>query len=183
MSRMLEFMSQSAIRRDPIKAYDDVRRKHPGSSEQRIMQIVRGLLFQDPGRPEMLVVHLWGVDILSDDPATIPAWPLATPYWREYIVGADEAKRRALIEPSCRLSTSYVWSRAGRWVQEVSDEDVEVIRQSRARTWFRDVERFGPFMPQRAFDFPVTDTVPIRSADDLKQFRREQKRTAQWTGR
>lgn len=182
MSRTLEFLSMSRIRRDPAAVEAEVRRRHPGLSEAGVIEVVRGLLFQDPGRPEMLVVHLWGADILTGDPTTIPAWPLATLYWREVILNAGEAKRRAMIDPE-GLSTSYVWSKAGNWVQEVSDEDVEVIRQSRARTWFRDVQRFGPFTPHRAFDFPVRDSVAIRSADDLRQFRREQKRTGQWTGR
>lgn len=182
MPRTLEYLGRTRIRRDPVATEAEVRRRHPGLSEAGVIEVVRGLLFQDPGRPEMLVVHLWGADILSDDPTPIRAWALATRYWREVILNADEAKRRDMIDPK-GLSASYVWRREGRWVQEVSDEDVEVIRQSAARTWFRDPERFGPFTPQRAFDFPVRDSVAIRSADDLTQFRQDEKRTPQWTGR
>ncbi len=182
MGQVLEFIGKSRVRRDPVRTAEAVRREHPGLSEAGVIEVVRGLLFQDPPRIEQLVVHFWGADILTPDPTTIPAWSLATPYWREVVLNADEAKRRALIDPK-GLSASYVWCAQGKWVQEVSTADVEVIRGSDARTWFRDVDRFGPFVPRRAFDFPVQDTVAIRSADDLRQFRRDQKRKTLWTGR
>lgn len=182
MGQVLQFVAKSRVRRDPEATAAAVRRAHPGLSEGGVIEVVRGLLFRDPPRFEGLVVHLFGADILSEDPTTIPAWPLIHPSWHDSILTGDEAARRKMIDPE-GLTTTYVWCAAGNWVQEVSDVDVEVIRRSHARTWFRDPARFGAFTPPRAFDFPVIETVPIAGADDLRQFRREQRRRPQWTGR
>lgn len=146
------------------------------------MEVVRGLLFLDPPRIDQLVVHLWGADILSDDPTSIPAWSLVSREFRDIVLTASNDQKQRMIDPE-GLSTSYVWCKAGNWVQEVSETDVEVIRNSDARTWFRDPERFGPFTPINAFAFPVVETVPINGADDLRQFRRDQRRKTVWTGR
>lgn len=182
MAKILEFVGKSRVRRDFDATAAAVQRRHPMLSEAGVREVVRGLLFTDPARSQVLVVHLLGADILTDDPESLPAWSLITPHFRHVIQTADDATKHAMIDPK-GMERTYVWCHAGGWIQEVTDHDIEIIRASDARMWFRDRDAFGAFTPKNAFHLPVVKSIPISSADEYHQFQRDRRRQKSWAGR
>lgn len=175
------YIGRDIARRDPAKFLDGLRAKYPAVSETGIQEIARTELGKTPPRYPQEVVHLFGADVLSEDVTTMAAWPWISAYFRRVLQQSDDDAKQRLIDPA-DLSRTYVWRRTNGWTQEVSDADVAVIRQSSARTWFRDTERFGAFVPTRMWDLPVIESHTFDNQFDADAYRKDQQRKARWRG-
>lgn len=175
----LEFIGREAIRRDPMKFLEQLRAKYPNLSERGLHEVA-GAEFQKrkPRNPAM-VVHLFGEDILADDLSTIEAWPIVDPKEKRVLERLTVEQRRKKVDPQ-GLSKTYVWRKSNGWVQDVTEADAEVLRRSTAAGWFRDVDAFGRFVPQRAWDFPVAERYEATSIEEGKRFVADVTRKKQW---
>jgi hypothetical protein len=178
----LEFIGQEIIHRDPVAFLENLRKELPNMSEKAFHAIAGAEFEKRAPRHDYLVVHLFGRDILTDDITTIAAWPDVDPQEHPALLNATIAERERKIDPP-GLSTTYVWRKSNGWVQEVSDSDLDVIRQSAARTWFRDIDTHGAWVPKRAWDLPVRERYEASTLDDAAKFVADIKRNPQWQGR
>lgn len=181
----LEFIGRDIIRRNPMQFLDQLRAKYPTFTEAELHAVAGAEFSKKAPRHRSHVVHLFGRDILTDDLTTITAWQWVTPAFRRILAQADHAKRAALIDPKLpdALEQTYVWRHENRWIQEVSDSDVAVLRRSSARGWFRDVDVHGPYVVPRTWDFPVAERFEAPSIDEGKRFVADVTRKRQWAGR
>lgn len=177
----LEFIGKPSPRRDMNAYYDELRAKYPSLSERGLHEVTKAELERTPPRYSKYVLHLFGQDIATNDPTTLPVWPWMTDYERGRVLSIPIADRPRLVDPA-GLSRTYVWRKDTDWVQDVTDADVEVIRLSEARTWFRNVEKHGRWTPERAYDFPVLETHPMRDWSDVESFERDRERKPAWNG-
>lgn len=177
----LEFIGMDVARRNLPAVVAGLRRKYPNISETGVHEMAKAELTMSPPRYPQHVVHLFGADILSADLTTIPAWPLVEPVFQDQLRNTPVQDRGRMIDP-VGLSRTYVWRQTANWVQEVTAADVDVIRRSEARTWFRSVERHGLWIPHRAWDLPVLDSVAFTDPTEAKRYERDQQRTKQWNG-
>ena len=176
------------IRRDYAAYLAQLRRRYPNVSEAGIQAMaLRGLELRPP-RLEGRVKALFGRDVLSADPTTLPAWPALTATQRQTILHPEwfqhELKgigREALLDPP-GLSRTYVWSAAAGWVQEVEAADAAIILASKIRGHFQNVDEAGLFVPQRAWDLPVLETFTTSSVAELKAWERDQQGRRLWSG-
>lgn len=182
----LEFIGRDVIRRDPMKFLEQLRERFPNVSEKGLHAIAGAEFEKRKPRHNRHVVCLFGRDILSEDPTTIPAWPLMTADLRNRVLHPEQyqqtsGKRENLIDP-VDLQTTYVWRHSADWIQEVSDHDAEVLRRSPARGWFRDVDRHGLYVPGRAWDFPVKERHEAPTLQEAAAIRRDLTRKKTWNG-
>jgi len=178
----LEFIGREVIRRDPMKFLDELRAKYGATVSERGIQEIAAREFQrrKPRNPAM-VVHLFGRDILTDDLTTIEAWPMVDPKEKRVLERLTPAQREKKVDPE-GLSKTYVWRKSNGWVQDVTEADAEVLRRSTARGWFRDIDVKGPFVVQRAWDFPVAERYEAGSIQDAQAIVRDVTRKKQWKG-
>lgn len=180
----LEYIGKNKSTRNPAVLEAEVQRRHPRLTKTGILQVMRGMLFQMHNRINSEVITMLGDDICMEDVTAIAAWDDLEGDWKTALQKLSVEARRDHPMRTVGLSRTYVWRKRTGWVQQVADHDLAIIRQSPVRHWFRDVDRFGPFVPQRAFDYhAVRAPVALDSAADLDRFRREQRRVPQWTGR
>lgn len=177
----LEFIGKPSPRRDLNAFHDELRAKYPQLSERGVHEVTKAELERTPPRYPGYVLHLIGEDIMTNDPSTIPAWPWMTGYERGRVMSTPLDERSRLVDPK-GLARTYVWRKETDWVQDVTDADLEVIRLSDARTWFRNIERYGRWTPERAYDFPVIETHPMQEWNDVEAFRRDRERKPMWNG-
>ena len=143
--------------------------------------------------------QVFGRDILTDDLHSIPAWRFIDSWWQqnlplfpltggEVITGVDAAQRlkaaidslgiqrvnrRSLLIPD-GLTHSYVWCKANRWVQEVADPDVSVLRTTpMLNQCFRSAAHADNPVTPRTYEYGGTERHAFTSFDDLERFRRE----------
>lgn len=112
-------------------------------------------------------------------PTTIEAWPLMTRTEKGRIINTPVNERERLVDPA-GLSKTYVWRASTDWLAEVEDADVEIIRNSGAAGWFRNVERHGRFRNQRAWDLPVIERHAFDDAREAKAYEDDLKRKSSW---
>lgn len=182
--RTLEYVGEMSPFRDAAAFVAAVKRQRPGISQRGIDEVVSRVLLTRKPRINGHVVHLWGADILTDDLANIPAAQWAEPSELAQIGALPIRDRVGLIDPrDPGLSRSYVWRWENDWIQQVTAADVEVIRGSDARAWFRDPHRAdGPYRDARSFDFPVTERETFANGAEFRDFMRDQERIPQWSG-
>ena len=177
----LEFIGREVIRKDPMKFLEQLRAKFPNVSEKGLHAIAGAEFEKRHPRTPRMVVHLFGRDILSDDLTSIPAWPLIDPKEKRVLVNATRERREQMIDPQ-ELSRTYVWRQSAGWVQEVTDHDADVLRRSTARGWFRNIDAHGPFVPTRAWDFPVKERHTAGTLADAQAIVRDVTRKKTWNG-
>lgn len=195
----LHYMGRDVIRRDAGRLLDMLRQRYPNVSEAALHQIAKAELARMPPRHKGEVLALFGADILTEDPTTIPAWGLLTAEHRSRVLNPDRypelrgGGRAALVDPQ-GLQHTYVWRYSNAWTQEVAPEDARVIREAEItedarrrgktppRYWFRDLDRHGPYTPMRAFDLPVVGRETFSDALEARRYEDSLKRVKQWTG-
>lgn len=184
----LVFIGKDTSRRNLPMFLDSLRQRYPNVSETGIQEMAKAELTKVPPRYSRYVEHLIGRDILSDDPTKILAWPHMTMTEQSKAVDLrtgqikPESERLRMLDPFCALENTYVWRKENGWVQTVTDSDAEIIRASLARTWFRDVDRFGDQVPVRAWDLPVIESTGFNDLNEAKRFEKDLQRTKQWRG-
>lgn len=177
----LEYLGREVIRRNPMQFLEQLRAKYPTLTERGLHEVAgREFSRRHPRHPRQ-VIHLFGEDIASEDLEAIPAWPIVDPKEKRILVKLSPEQRKAKVDPK-GLSRTYVWRASNDWVQEVTDADAEVLRNSTAAGWFRDYDAHGPFQPQRAWDFPVAERFEAPSIDEGKRFVADVTRKPQWKG-
>ena len=178
----LEFIGKDVIRRDPMKFLEQVREKYPTLSERGLHEVAGAEFEKRKPRHKNHVVHLFGRDILSDDLTSIAAWPLITPAFRRVLADRKAAGTiGTLIDPE-DLGQTYVWRHDHGWIQEVTDADADVLRRSKARAWFRNVDNHGLFVPGRAWDFPVKERYEAPNMTEAQAIVRDLTRKKTWKG-
>ncbi|MGB3328216.1 MAG: hypothetical protein WBA46_04625 [Thermomicrobiales bacterium] len=177
------------VRRDRRGFEAMLRATYPTLKEVAIAAIVKAELQANPPRTPGYVVHIYGRDILSGDPTTIPAWR-----WMARINQADivdpatgiarsVADRERALDPDCIPDQTYVWREENGWMQDVSDADAGRIRASQAVLWFRRYDDVGFYVPTDPWSLPVTEHHEFASVGDYQDFRKDDRRRPQWTGR
>lgn len=177
----LEFLGRDIVRRDPMKFLDQLRAKYPSLNERGLHEVAgREFVKKKPRNPAM-VVHLFGEDIATAELETIAAWPIMDPKEKRVLLKLTPEQRAARVDPK-GLSRTYVWRESNQWTQEVTDADAAVLRESAARTWFRDIDAHGPFVVARAWDFPVAERYEAPTVAEGKRFVADVTRKQQWKG-
>ena len=181
MSTRLEFISYSPIARDPHKLFAALVRKYPNVGQAALERIAEIEVWKVKPRLDHTCVYLFGMDIFTDDLTMIEAWDAIDPSGRTYVEQHAKAGTLAKIVAIDGLSKSYAWTKRNQWVQEVTDADLPLIRNSKAKTWFRDYDRYGPWGGfQRAWEFPVAERYAFSNLDDAAKFATEVRRKQQW---
>lgn len=178
---LLEFVGKPSPRRNLNAFHDELRGKYPSLTERGIHEVTQAELEKTPPRYPGYVLHFFSDDILTADLTTLPTWHFFSKAEQRDMPRRTMEQRRRLVDPK-GMSQTYVWRRENDWLQDVTGADVEVIRRSAARTWFRNVERHGPWTPERAYEFPVIESHPMTSKDDIEAFQRDRERKPTWHG-
>lgn len=181
MTTRLEFIGKDVARRNQKKLLEGIERQYPTMTQAERNEIALVELAKVQPRHKHLVQHLIGADVVTEDPTTMALWPIMGSQLKRVILGRSIEGRRALIDPA-GLSRTYVWRASNGWVQEVEDADVDVIRASPARNWFRDADKFGPYRPARAYDLPVKEREAFADAYEAKRFEADLILKPQWRG-
>lgn len=183
MPKRLEFVSHSITARDPQQLVLAIRRKYPTWSDQSVLQVAERELWKVKPRLNHTCVYLFGVDIFTDDLTTLDAWPHMDPKGRRYLQRHQDAGTLATIVSIAGLSTTYAFTRANQWTQEVDDRDLPLIRGSKAKHWFRDVDTYGPFPGfKRAWELPVVEREAFTNLEDAARFAKDVRKKKTWAG-
>lgn len=179
--KRLYFQGKDIARRHHMAFLDDIRAQFPNVSETGIQEIAKVELARVQPRHDRYVQALFGRDILTEHPESIAAWSYLTPMQKRMVTQTPLAERSSMVDPD-GLSQTYVWRKKNGWTQEVNDWDVEIIRNSPARSWFVDRDVHGEVRPARAWDLPVIETTSFRDAAEAKRFEQSLNRKKSWSG-
>lgn len=207
MVRRLELMGDPGPWRNAERFVESLRAYKPTLSDDEIVNIVRRENAKHRPRHPNMSLCLFGRDILTDDLPSIDAWPHVSATWKHElptypVFGGEmipaDAENAAVALANARsagkrinrgswvfpvgLGKTYVWDAANDFIQTVEDADVEVLRRSSFRLWFRDPDMAnGPVQIQR-YDYAPTETLRFRTIDDLSSFERDKAPVQQWKG-
>jgi hypothetical protein len=184
MPTRLEFLSYSIVRRDPARFKRELRVRYPTMSAEDLERIATVELWKHKPRLGHTEVLLFGRDVLTDDLTTVAGWDVMSAKAQRHLRRHAAAGTLAQAVSIDGLSRTYVFNKRTDWVQEVTDADLPLIRASKARHWFRDFDKYGPWpgFPQ-TWALPVVDEFKATNLDDAKRFVADVKKTKQWPGR
>ena len=184
MPKRLEFISYSWVRRDPRKFLLALRATYPTVSPEDLERIATAEMWKHKPRLNHTEVLLFGRDVLTDDLSTVAGWGEMSRKARRHLEQHQAAGTLSRIVSIPDLSRTYVFNKQTEWVQEVTDADAALIRQSKARTWFRDIDVYGPWpgFPQ-VWELPVAERFEATSLTDAAAFVKDVKQTKTWPGR
>lgn len=207
MTTRLELMGDPGPWRDAEKFVSAVRAYNPALTEQQVVAIVRRENAKHRPRHQNMSFHLFGADIMTDDLPSIDAWMYLPRDWKRELpaypmvggvvidheapgaavalsnarAGRSSVNRASWIFP-VGLSKTYAWCKQNAFIQEVADADVEVIRKSSFRLWFRNPDMADGALQIHRYDYAPTETFSFAKMDDLAAFDRDQQRAKQWKG-
>lgn len=194
MPKRLEFISYSVHRRDPEKFKRELRAALPTVSVEDFERIATIELVKHKPRLNHTEVNLFGRDVLTDDVTTIATWAEMSPKAQRFVRRHAAAGTLDRLVSIPGLSRSYVWNKRNAWVQDVTDADAALIRDTKhwkmpegkspPALWFRDIDVYGPWagFPQ-TWALPVVEEFRATNLDDAKRFVADVKKTKQWPGR
>lgn len=184
MPTRLEFLSYSIVRRDPAKFKAQLRAKYPTMSVEDLERVATVELWKHKPRLNHTEVLLFGRDVLTDDLTTIAGWDVMSVKAQRHLKRHKAAGTLSQAISIDDLSQTYVFNKRTEWVQEVADADLPRIRASKAKHWFRDYDRYGPWpgFPQ-TWSLNVADEFRATNLDDAKRFVADVRKTKQWPGR
>ena len=183
MPKRLEFISYSWVRRDPKRFLRALRATYPTVSPDDLEKIATVELWKHKPRLNHTEVLLFGRDVETDDLTTVAGWGDMSRKARRHLERHKAAGTLATVVSIPGLSRTYVFNQGNAWLQEVTDADAALIRDSKARTWFRDYDVYGPwqgFPP--VWELPVADRFEAKSLDDAAAFVKDVRKTKQWPG-
>lgn len=192
-----------------INAYKQrIKKAYPGISDVGINQAIKKSLDSLKVRRRGYTRTFFGRDIMTEDPAVIPAWAFLPPSHRKRIrehplhggslVNPDDPKykqvelasaynrasvnRSVLISPK-GLENTYVWCQQNNWTQELTQEDYDLLMQFRNIRWlFQDPDVHGLYKPVRSYEAPVLEKHVARDMGDVKALMRQYERKEMFPG-
>lgn len=183
MGKRLEFVSYSIHARDRRAFIDTLKVKYPTVSDDNLERIAEQELWKIKPRLPHTEAFLIGADVLTDDITTIEAWKDLGPKSRRFFQSHTGQQLFAMRDPQ-GLSKTYVWNRGNRWIQEVADTDLPILRASKAKSWFRDYDAYGPWPGfARSWEFPVAERFEAPNLEEAARFAADVRKKKMWHGK
>ncbi len=208
MTVSLEFIGLPGPHRDPEAFVKNVRAAKPGMSDHEVVTIVRRANARYRPRWPRSRWQVFGRDILGDLPS-MAAWPFLTPDWQRLLAlfplqggelapdgpegamalqaaiqggQASGMDRRSLLRPA-GLSQSYVWCEENAWLQDVTDNDVAILRATPVlNRSFRNTDLASGPVEIGTYEYGAQERQGFRSTDELERYRQDQERQPSWSG-
>lgn len=204
----LEYTGGVNPHRDLPSFVKKVKTQFPTISERGISQLAKKALDLYDARTGVRSVSVYGEDILTEHPETIPAWPFLEDHEQRRILahpiasgerlgaGTDKISRlemanrldhgsihRSALVSLAGLEQTYVWRMRTLWVQEVTPNDYALLlAHPQMRRKLQDPDIHGPVLDVRAYDWHVTDRHIAHDMADVRALQRHFSRTPQFAG-
>lgn len=184
---------------------EQIRKRKPGITDRGVSEVVARMIEQYDPRTDRRSVVLFGEDIMTEDPTSLPVWESLAGKIRQRVLAhphdigeridplAERAiemerletlpraavNRSFLIHPP--LKQTYCWLKrsATPWTQEVRDDDYVVIMNDPVhRRLFQDPDIKGPYQDVRAYDYGnlAKERHVARDMSDVEALKRQYSR-------